>query len=73
MVKLLDKKIRWIVRHVGKDMTTKQSAEAYNISIKRVQQLIQEYKETGRVPHLLKRRRPRTYLTEEQKEIIERV
>ncbi|HID25372.1 MAG TPA: hypothetical protein EYP23_02770, partial [Thermoplasmata archaeon] len=40
MVKLSDKKIRWmIIRHVGKDMTTRQAADIYNISIRRVQQL----------------------------------
>ena len=73
MVKLSDKKIRWITKHVGKDVTTRQAADIYNVSIRRIQQLVKEYKETGRVPHLIKRRRPRTYLTEEQKEIIEKV
>ena len=55
MVKLSDKKIRWIIRHVGKDMTTRQAADIYNMSIRRVQQLVKEYKETGRVPHLIKK------------------
>ena len=67
MVKLSDKKIRWIIRHVGKDMTTRQAADIYNISIRRVQQLVKEYKETGRVPHLIKKRRPTTHLAEEEK------
>ena len=73
MVKLSDKKIQWIVKHVGKDVTTRQAADIYTISIRRAQQLIQEYKEMGKIPQLMKRRRARTYLTEEQKEIIEKV
>ena len=43
------------------------------MSVRRVQQLIKEYKETGEVPVLKKERRPKTYLSKEEKEIIEDV
>jgi len=33
MVKLSNKKIRWITKHVGKDITTRQAADIYNVSI----------------------------------------
>ena len=74
MVKLTDKAIRWIVKHVeNNDVKTRQAASIYGVSMRRVQQLVKEYRETGRVPQLTKRRRPKTYLTEEQKEIIDKV
>jgi len=74
MVKLSNAKIRWIVKHVENgDITTRQAADIYNISIRRVQQLVKEYREKGRMPGLNKNRRPRTYLTEEQKRIIDEV
>ncbi|HHF56040.1 MAG TPA: hypothetical protein ENL42_03895, partial [Thermoplasmatales archaeon] len=74
MVKLTDKAIRWIVKHVeNNDVKTRQAASIYGVSMRRIQQLVKEYRETGRVPQLTKRRRPKTYLTEEQKEIIDKV
>lgn len=74
MVKLTDRAIRWIVKHVeNNDVKTRQAASIYGVSMRRVQQLVKEYRETGRVPQLTKRRRPKTYLTEEQKEIIDKV
>ena len=74
MVKLTDRAIRWIVKHVeNNDVNTKLAASIYGVSMRRVQQLVKEYRETGRVPQLTKRRRPKTYLTEEQKEIIDKV
>ena len=61
MVKLTDKEIRWIVKHVeNSDVKTRQTANTYGVSIRRVQQLVKEYRETGRIPQLTKRRRPRT-------------
>ena len=74
MVKLTNAKIKWIVRHVENgNITTRQAADIYNISMRRVQQLVKEYREKGRIPKLNKNRRPRTYLTEEQKRIIDEV
>ena len=74
MVKLTNAKITWIVKHVENgNITTRQAADIYNISMRRVQQLVKEYREKGRIPKLNKNRRPKTYLTEEQKRIIDEV
>ena len=74
MVKLTNAKIKWIVKHVENgDITTRQAADTYNVSIRRVQQLVKEYRDKDRVPTLNKNRRPKTYLTEEQKKIIDEV
>ena len=55
MVKLTNAKIKWIVRHVENgNITTRQAADIYNISIRRVQQLVKEYREKGRIPKLNK-------------------
>ena len=46
MVKLSDKKIRWIVKHcydIG-DVGTKEAAEIYHITQRRVQQILKEYR-----------------------------
>ena len=75
MVKLSDKKIRWIVKHCNEigDVSTKKAVEIYHITQRRVQQILKEYRMKGEGPVLKKNRRPKTYLTNEQKEIIEEV
>ena len=55
------------------DVSTKEAAEIYGITRRRVQQIMKEYREKGEAPRLKRNRRPRTYLTDEQKEIIEEV
>ncbi len=74
MVKLSDRKIRWIVTHchIKRDVSTKEAAQIYGVSVRRIQQLIKQYREAGEMPVLKKERRPKTYLTEAQKEIIEK-
>jgi hypothetical protein len=42
----------------------------YKISQRRVQQLRKEYKDTGEIPRLISTRRPKTELSEKDKEII---
>ena len=54
------------VEHEGSGMI-------YGVSVRRIQQLIKQYKEEGEIHVLKKERRPRTYLSEEEKEIIEKV
>ncbi len=73
MVKLTNKKIKWAVNQVitGKK-STKSVANIYKVSQRRIQQLVKIYKDTGEYPQLKMNRRPRTYLTDEQKEIIEK-
>ncbi|VVB96755.1 Uncharacterised protein [uncultured archaeon] len=72
MVKLTDKNIKWIIRHTEmlEDETTKSISLIYKISQRRVQQLRKEYKDTGDIPRLISTRRPKTELSDNDKEII---
>ncbi len=73
MVKLNNKIIKWIVKNVSKDrISTKDAADIYNITQRRVQQLTKKYSETGEIPKLSWNRRPKTDLTKEQKQVIDR-
>ncbi|MCG2825377.1 MAG: hypothetical protein L6265_02150, partial [Thermoplasmatales archaeon] len=73
MVKLNNKIIKWIVKNVSKnEISTKDAADIYKVSQRRVQQLAKKYSESGEIPKLNWNRRPRTYLTEEQKQAIDR-
>ena len=76
MTKLTDRKIRFICRHIvdNKDWTSKKISKLYNISQRRIQQLVKFYKETGKFPVLEKNRRPKAKpLTKEEKDIIEEI
>ena len=53
-----------------KDETTKSISLMYKISQRRVQQLRKEYKDTGAIPRLISTRRPRTELSDNDKETI---
>jgi len=74
MTKLSDKKISFICRHsadVG-DWTNEQLARQYDVSLRRIQQLVKEYKQTGNLPCLDVNRRPKGKpLTVVEKERIE--
>lgn len=74
MTKLTDKKIRFICRHsadVG-DWANEQLARQYDVSLRRIQQLVKEYKQTGKLPCLDLKRRPKGKpLTTVEKEIID--
>lgn len=74
MTKLTDKKIRFICQHsvdVG-DWTNEQLARQYDVSLRRIQQLVKEYKQTGKLPCLDLKRRPRGKpLINVEKEIID--
>jgi putative transposase len=73
MVKLTDKQIRYIINQVVKHKKrTKTMARLYGVSQRRVQQLVKIYRDTGEYPKLNLNRRPKTYLSEEEKDIIER-
>jgi len=70
MVKLTNKKIKWAVNQVvTSKKSTKSVANIYKVSQRRIQQLVKIYKDTGEYPQLKMNRRPRTYLTDEQKEL----
>jgi len=74
MTKLTDKEIRFICRHSVDvdDWTIRQLANHYGVSIRRIEQLVKEYRETKEFPKLNPSRRPKgPPLTAEEKEIIE--
>ena len=71
MTKLTNKKIKWIVDQViKKGIKTSVIAAVYDISQRRVQQLVAYFKKHGEYPTLDANRRPKTHLTEKEKEII---
>jgi len=73
MVKLTNKKIKWIINQVVKhNKSTKSVAQIYGVSQRRIQQLVKIYKDTGEYPTLNPNRRPKTYLSEEEEDIIEK-
>lgn len=73
MVKLNDKRIRWIINNTlsGK-VSTKEAAEIYNVSQRWIQKIVNRYKQEGTYPVMNPNRRPRTYLTENQKRLIDK-
>ena len=71
MVKMTNRKIRlsinWVLK---KGESTADVARDLNISQRRIQQFIKHFNETGEYPVLNMKRRPKTYLSDEQKELI---
>jgi transposase len=73
MVKLTNKKIKWIINQVVKHNRNTQSvAQIYGVSRRRIQQVVKIYKDTGDYPTVKLTRRPETYLSGEEKNIIEK-
>lgn len=73
MTKLSNKRIKHIVKaFLAGQATVKQLAQVYEVSPRRVQQLVNHHKKTGQFPVLSKNRRPKKPLNEEQKQLIER-
>ncbi len=68
MVKLKEGKLRWALRQ--KNKKNKYLANLCGIKIRRFQQLKSYFKVTGDIPKLNPKRRPKTELTEEQRELI---
>ncbi|MFH1695220.1 MAG: hypothetical protein ABH850_02195 [Candidatus Micrarchaeota archaeon] len=72
MTKLSNKRVSFIVKTVSKgDVKCSELARLYEVTCRRVRQLVAAYKKTGQVPVLSKKRRPKTFLTEEQERLIE--
>jgi len=71
MVKMTNRRIKlgidWILK---KGETVDGVANTFKISTRRIEQLVKFFKEKGEYPVLNPRRRPKEYLTEEQKKII---
>jgi len=75
MTKLTDKKIRYICRHSHSvdGCATKRLAQQYDVSPRRIQQLVKQYKQTSKFPCLNHNRRPKGKpLTTVEKEIIDK-
>ncbi len=71
MVKMTKRRIRLGINWVLKNgESTDDVASNLKVSQRRIQQLIKRFKETGEYPVLNPKRRPKTYLSEEQKKII---
>jgi putative transposase len=73
MTKLTDKKIRLICRHVAveKDWSKNKMAEHFGITVRRIEQITKQYKDTGQYPRLNNSRRPKgPTLTESEIEHI---
>lgn len=68
MVKLKEEKLKWALKQ--KDKKNKDLAFLCGIKVRRFQQLKAEHKRTNEIPILKKNRRPKTELTNDQKEII---
>ena len=74
MTKLNKNKIKWIVKQVVKHQKkTSEVASVYGITTRRVRQLVQSFRSTGKMPELKTNRRTKTFLSQEQVNIINHV
>lgn len=72
MVKLNKSRIKWLVKQVTREgKKPSEVAPVYDLSTRRVQQLVKVYKETGKMPELIKQRRPKIFLSAWQKGAID--
>lgn len=72
IVKLNDKKIKWIIAQKEKGEGTSTIAEIQGISVRRVQQVLKEYRETDQIPQVGKNLgRPKKPLSNDDKKLIE--
>ncbi|MFH1592156.1 MAG: hypothetical protein ABIB47_02190 [Candidatus Woesearchaeota archaeon] len=72
MVRLKERKLEWIFKEKEKGIKNKDLAFLCGVKIRRFQQLYAKYKMTGKIPKLNKNRRPRTELSDENKELIDK-
>lgn len=70
MIKLNDKKIRWIIRHYKKDFTSSSIARIYGITTRRIRQLVKEHRDTGKIPELKKPGRKPIPITQEEINVV---
>jgi len=74
MVKLANKKRKWAIdKVIAGRKTIQEVAQIYDVSERWIQILVRCYKSTGAYPVLNRMRRPKTYLTEEEKELIDKI
>ena len=72
MVRLKERKLEWAFKQKEKGIKNEDLAFHCGVKIRRFQQLHREYKMTGKIPELNWNRRPKTYLTDEQKQLIDK-
>ena len=73
MVRLKEKRLEWALKQKERGKLNKELIPYLGIKLRRFQQLCAEYRQTGEVPKLNKQRRPKTFLSGEQKELIRKV
>ncbi len=71
MVKLNKSRIKDIISKKKFGFSTRYISEKFKLSQRRVQQINRQYAVTGIMPELNKNRRPKTYLTTEQKNLVD--
>ena len=71
MVRLNERKLEWAFKEKEKGKKNDCLAFICGIKKRRFQQLYAEYKRTGEIPKLKPNRRPKTKLTDEQKQMID--
>lgn len=72
MVRLKERKLEWAFKQKKKGIANKEIYPTLNIKKRRFQQLYAEYKMTGKVPELNWNRRPKTHLSKEQEELVDK-
>ena len=72
MVRLKERRLEWTFKEKEKGIKNEDLAFHCGVKVRRFQQLHKEYKMTGKIPELNWKRRPRTYLTDEQKQLIDK-
>ena len=74
MTKLNKAKIKWLIRQVVKlNKRPEDVAPVYGITARRVRQLVQSFRSTGKMPELSQKRRPEKLLSPEQIRTIDLV
>ena len=73
MTKLNKKKIRYLILEADKGKPTGLISRELKVAQRRVQQLYREKQLTGIMPILKRERRPKTYLNEQEKQLINNV
>ena len=72
MTTLNKTQIKWLVKQVVREgRRPSEVASVYKVTPRRVQQLVQAYRNTGQMPELKKERRPKTFLSDDQKAAID--
>jgi hypothetical protein len=72
MVRLKERKLEWAFKQKEKGIKNEDLSFHCGVKVRRFQQLHREYKMTGKIPQLNWNRRPKTYLTDEQKQLIDK-